>query len=96
VDATIEIVVAGAVARVGRMRLESGATLRIALEAAGGLSYRPGARPAGQIVLRRRAPSSRTVHVRRWNLFDDDPRAWESTRLEHRDVIVFAWSLSER
>jgi protein involved in polysaccharide export with SLBB domain len=96
VDATIEIVVAGAVERVGRMRLEAGATVQVALEAAGGLAYRPGARPAGQIVLRRRAPSSRTVHVRRWNLFDDDPRAWESTRLEHRDVIVFAWSLSER
>jgi protein involved in polysaccharide export with SLBB domain len=96
VDASIEIVVAGAVERVGRMRLEAGATVRVALEAAGGLAYRPGARPAGQIVLRRRAPSSRTVQVRRWNLFDDDPRAWQSARLEHRDVIVFAWSLSER
>jgi len=95
-DATIEIVVAGAVERVGRMRLEAGATVRVALEAAGGLAYRPGARPAGHVVLRRRAPSSRTVQVRRWNLFDDDPRAWESMRLEHRDVIVFAWSLSER
>lgn len=91
----IEIVVAGAVERVGLLRLEAGATLRAALEAAGGLAYRPGARPEGQVLLRRRGPSSRQVLVRRWNLFEDDPHSWQSARLEHRDVIVFAWSVSE-
>jgi protein involved in polysaccharide export with SLBB domain len=95
-DATIEIVVAGAVTRAGRLRLESGATLRAALEAAGGLAYRPGARPQGALMLRRRSPRSRDTVVWRWNIFEDDPGEWQSARLEHRDVIVFAWSLTER
>lgn len=93
-DATIEIVVAGAVERVGRLRLESGATLRVALEAAGGLAYRPGARPEGWLLLRRRGGASRQALVQRWNIFEEDPRAWQTARLEHRDVIVFTWSLS--
>ena len=93
--ATIEIVVAGAVERSGLLYLESGATLRVALEAAGGLAYRPGARPEGWLLLRRRGGTSRQAVVRRWNIFEDDPRAWQSTRLEHRDVVVLAWSLSE-
>jgi protein involved in polysaccharide export with SLBB domain len=91
--AWIEIVVSGAVERGGRLRLTPGATLRTALEAAGGLAWRPGARPEGGVVLRRRAASARRVEVRRWNLLEDPPRAWQSTRLEDRDVIVFAWSL---
>ena len=95
-DATNEIVVAGAVERVGRLRLEAGSTLRIALEAAGGLAYRPDARPEGALLLRRRAPTSRDVRMQRWNLFEDDPRSWQSARLEHRDVIVVAWALTER
>ena len=45
--AYIEVVVAGAVERVGTLRLEQGATLRVALEAAGGLAYRSDARPEG-------------------------------------------------
>ena len=91
----IEIVVAGAVERVGRLRLEAGATLRVALEAAGGLAYRPDARPEGHLLLRRRGPSSRQALIRRWNIFEDDPRGWQSARLEHRDVVVVAWSLPE-
>ena len=91
--ASIEVIVAGAVERVGPLRLDPGATLRAALEAAGGLAYRLGARPEGPLVLRRRPPSSRRVEVRRWDLFDDDPRAWQSTRLEHGDVIWVAWTL---
>jgi protein involved in polysaccharide export with SLBB domain len=96
VDATIEIVVAGAVERVGRLRLEAGATLRVAIEAAGGLAYRPGARPEGALLLRRRGPTSRQALMQRWDIFRDDPRAWQSARLEHRDVVVVAWTLSER
>jgi protein involved in polysaccharide export with SLBB domain len=90
----IEIVVAGAVARGGRLRLESGATLRVALEAAGGLTYRPDARPEGRLILRRRGQSTRRAVILRWNIFEDDPGTWQSTRLEDRDVIVFAWSLA--
>jgi hypothetical protein len=96
VGTTIEIVVAGAVERVGRLRLEAGTTLGVALEAAGGLAYRPGARPEGALLLRRRFATSRQPLTRRWNLFDDDPRAWQSISLEHRDVIVVAWTLTER
>ncbi len=90
----IEIIVAGAVERVGRLRLESGATVRMALEAVGGLAYRPDARPEGRLILRRRGQSTRRVEVLRWNIFEDDPGTWQSTRLEDRDVIVFAWSLA--
>jgi protein involved in polysaccharide export with SLBB domain len=91
----IEVVVAGAARRVGTLRLEPGATLRAALEAAGGLVYRIDARPEGPLTLRRRGASSRQVRVQRWNLFEDEPRTWESAQLEHRDVIVIAWSLLE-
>jgi protein involved in polysaccharide export with SLBB domain len=94
-QARIEVIVAGAVERTGPLRLDVGATLRAALEAAGGLAYRVGARPEGPLVLRRRARTSRRVEVRRWDLFEDDPRAWQSTRLEHGDVIVIAWTLPE-
>jgi len=93
--AYIEVVVTGAARRVGTLRLEPGATLRAALEAAGGLAYRTDARPEGPLLLRRRGASSRQVQVQRWNLFEDEPRAWQSTQLEHRDVIVIAWSLVE-
>jgi hypothetical protein len=96
VGATIEIVIAGAVERVGRLRLEAGSTLRVALEAAGGLAWREGARPEGALLLRRRAPTSRDARTQRWNLFEDDPRDWQSARLEHRDVVVVAWTLTER
>ena len=73
--ASVEVVMrVGASITVGALRLEAGATLRVALEAAGGLAYRRGARPEGPLLLRRRGPTSRSVHVRRWNLFEDDPR----------------------
>jgi hypothetical protein len=92
--AYIEVVVAGAARRTGRLRLEAGATLRAALDAAGGLAWRDDARPEGPLLLRRRSPTSREVRTQRWNLFEDEARDWQSARLEHRDVIVIAWSLT--
>ena len=91
--ASIEVVIVGAVERVGALRLQAGSTLRAALEAAGGLAYRSDARPEGQLLLRRRGAASRQVRVQRWNIFEDELQSWQSTPLEHRDVIVFAWSL---
>lgn len=91
--ARIEIVIAGAVERAGRTRLDAGATIEAALRAAGGLAYREGARPEGELVLRRRSPSSRSVSVHRWHIFDEPAEAWRSFSLEHRDVLVFTWTL---
>jgi protein involved in polysaccharide export with SLBB domain len=91
--AYIEVVIVGAVERVGALRLEVGSTLRAALEAAGGLAYRRDARPEGPMLLRRRAAASRQARVQRWNLFEDEPQSWQSAPLEHHDVIVIAWSL---
>jgi protein involved in polysaccharide export with SLBB domain len=91
--ASIEIVIAGAVERTGRTHLDAGATIDAALRAAGGLAYRAGARPEGELVLRRRSPRSRTVSVHRWRIFDAPAEAWRSFELEHRDVLVFTWAL---
>lgn len=94
--AQIEIVIAGAVERPGRTRLAAGATVDTALGAAGGLVYRSHGRPEGQLVLRRRLPSSRVVSVHRFRLFDEAPGSWRSFPLEQHDVLIFDWSLGER
>jgi protein involved in polysaccharide export with SLBB domain len=91
----IEIVVAGAVQRAGRTALEPGATVATALHAAGGLAHRGTSGPAGELVLRRRPPTSRSVSVYRWNIFEGDPESWRSFRLEQHDVLVFGWSVRE-
>jgi protein involved in polysaccharide export with SLBB domain len=93
--ASIEVVIAGAVARPGRTRLEAGATVDAALQAVGGLAYRGQAHPAGQLVLRRRTPHSRTVSVHRFRIFEGTTGAWRSFPLEQRDVLVFDWSLGD-
>lgn len=90
---SIEVLISGAVESGGPRRLEPGATLEAALRAAGGLAYRPGARPEGRLVLRRRRPSSRTIEVHRFALWGDDVRPWRSFRLEHRDVLIVGWEL---
>jgi protein involved in polysaccharide export with SLBB domain len=87
----LEVVISGAVNRSGRTRLEPGSTVATALQAAGGLAYRRSARPAGEIVLRRRLPTSRTVSVYRWSLFEGESQPWRSFPLEQHDVLVFEW-----
>jgi len=91
----IEVVISGAVERTGRTRLEAGATVATALSAAGGLAYRLHARPDGEIVLRRRTPSSRRVSVYRWRLFEEPQAPWRSFQLEQHDVLVFGWVLRD-
>jgi protein involved in polysaccharide export with SLBB domain len=90
--ATIEVLISGSVQRAGRARLAPGATVASALQAAGGLDFRGGAVPAGELVLRRRSPSSRTVSVYRWQIFDAPSDSWRSFALEQHDVLVFSWS----
>lgn len=92
--ARIDVIVSGAVERSGPTRLEPGATVATALRAAGGLAFRRRARPVGELVLRRRLPSSRRTSVYRWNIFESDAGTWRSFQLEHQDVLVFTWSLS--
>ncbi len=89
----IEVVISGAVARSGRAQLEPGATVATALRAAGGLAYRSETVPAGELVLRRRPPTSRLVSVYRWNIFESESQVWGSFPLEQHDVLVFEWSL---
>lgn len=91
--AQINVVISGAVKHAGRAALDPGATVATALGAAGGLARRPNAGPAGELVLRRRLPSSRSVSVYRWNIFEDESELWRSFRLEQNDVLVFGWSL---
>jgi len=94
-DSKIEVVISGAVERAGRAILEPGATVATALRAAGGLAYRGNAGPAGELVLRRRLPTSRSVSVYRWNIFEGESALWSSFRLEQHDVLVLDWSLRE-
>ena len=89
----IHIVVSGAVKRGGRTTLDPGATVATALGAAGGLAYGRNAGPAGELVLRRRLPTSRSVSVYRWNIFEGESELWRSFRLEQNDVLVFGWCL---
>jgi protein involved in polysaccharide export with SLBB domain len=89
----IEVVITGSVQRAGRTRLDPGATVASALHAAGGLAFRARATPAGELVLRRRIPSSRSVSVYRWSIFDAPSDSWRSFPLEQHDVLVFTWSL---
>jgi protein involved in polysaccharide export with SLBB domain len=91
----IDVVVSGAVERAGRTILDPGATVATALRAAGGLAYRRNAGPAGELVLRRRLPTSRSVAVYRWNIFEGESTLWSSFRLEQHDVLVLNWSLRE-
>lgn len=92
----IDVVISGAVKRAGRRALEPESTVAMALSAAGGLAYRSDAAPAGELVLRRRRPTSRSVAVYRWNIFEGEPESWRSFRLEQHDVLVFGWSVRER
>ena len=87
----IEVVISGSVQRAGRTRLDPGATVGSALHAVGGLASRGRAIPAGELVLRRRIPSSRTVSVYRWRIFDPPSDSWRSFPLEQHDVLVFSW-----
>jgi protein involved in polysaccharide export with SLBB domain len=87
------VVISGAVVRSGSSDLEPGATVATALRAAGGFAYRPDARPAGELVLRRRRPASRSISVYRWNIFESESESWRSFPLEQHDVLVFAWSV---
>ncbi len=89
----INIVVSGAVRRAGRADLEPGATVATALRAAGGLAYLRDAAPTGELVLRRRLPTSRSVSVYRWNIFESESEPWSSFPLQQHDVLVFGWSL---
>ena len=41
-------------------------------------------------------PTSRTVAIYRWNVLEGDASEWRSFRLEHRDVLVFDWSVETR
>lgn len=88
----IKVVVSGAVEHAGRTDLDPEATVATALRAAGGLAYRRNAGPAGELVLRRRLPTSRSVSVYRWNIFEGEAELWRSFRLEQNDVLVFGWS----
>lgn len=91
----IEVTVAGAVNRSGLARLEVGATVASALRAAGGLAYRQETVPAGQLVLRRRLPSSRSASVYRFRIFEGESEDWRSFPLEQHDILVFEWSPRE-
>lgn len=90
---SIEVVISGAVESGGPLRLDPDATLEAALRAAGGLAFRPDARPEGGVVVRRRRPSSRTIEVHRFALWGDAARDWRGFRLEHRDVLIVGWQL---
>jgi protein involved in polysaccharide export with SLBB domain len=91
----IDVVIFGAVERAGRTALDPGSTVAAALRAAGGLAYRRNAGPAGELVLRRRVPASRSISVYRWNIFEGDSESWRSFRLDQHDVLVFGWSVRE-
>ena len=89
--AKVDVIVSGAVERVGHHLVDCPATVAAALQAAGGLANRERMRPSGFITVRRPV-GNRKVDVWRFHLSDSDGR-WESFELQAGDLVVFQWFL---
>jgi protein involved in polysaccharide export with SLBB domain len=90
-NAKVDVIVNGAVERVGHQLIDSPATVAAALQAAGGLANRERMRPSGVITVRRPL-GNRKVDVWRFHLSDPDPQ-WKSFELQQGDLVVFQWLL---
>ena len=84
--------ISGAVHTVGRQSLGDPATIRSALDAAGGLAA-PAAqmKPADKVTVRRPL-GDRKVDVFRFSL-SEVPAKWEEFPLADGDLVVFQWDI---
>ena len=88
----IDVMVSGAVQTVGRQSLGHPATIRSALDAAGGLAApAPQMKPADKVTVRRPL-GDRKVDVFRFSL-SEVPAKWEKFPLADGDLVVFQWDI---
>jgi protein involved in polysaccharide export with SLBB domain len=88
----IDVMVSGAVHTVGRQSLGQPATIRSALDAAGGLAApAPQMKPADKVTVRRPL-GDRKVDVFRFSL-SEVPAKWEEFPLADGDLVVFQWDI---
>ena len=88
----IDVTVSGAVHTVGRQSLGQPATIRSALDAAGGLAApAPQMKPADNVTVRRPL-GDRKVDVFRVSL-SETPAKWEEFPLADGDLVVFQWDI---
>jgi hypothetical protein len=86
----VDVIVSGAVERVGRQLLDAPATVPAALQAAGGLAHRDRMRPSGLLTVRRPL-GNRRVDVWQFDVFA--PQSWQGFELLSGDLVVFQWQL---
>ena len=91
-QATVDVLVSGAVVVTGHHLIPFPATVEAALRAAGGLSYSTGMRPAGPITIRRPL-GDRNVDVWEFTLHDPEPQAWRTFDLRSGDAVNFQWHI---
>ena len=88
----IFVMVSGAVNAVGRQSLGQPATIRSALDAAGGFATpAPQMKPADTVTVRRPL-ADRKVDVFRFSL-SEVPAKWEEFALADGDLVVFQWDI---
>jgi protein involved in polysaccharide export with SLBB domain len=88
----IDVMVSGAVHSVGRQSLGRPATIRSALDAAGGFATSgPEMKPADTVTVRRPL-ADRKVDVFRFSL-SEVPAKWEEFALADGDLVVFQWDI---
>jgi protein involved in polysaccharide export with SLBB domain len=88
----IDVMVSGAVHTVGRQTLGPPATIRSALDAAGGFAASvPQMKPADTVTVRRPLAGHKT-DMFRFSL-SEVPAKWEEFALADGDLIVFQWDI---
>jgi protein involved in polysaccharide export with SLBB domain len=88
----IGVMVTGAVHTIGRQSLRQPATIRSALDAAGGFAApAPQMKPADTVTVRRPL-GDRKVDVFRFSL-SEIPARWEAFPLADGDFVIFQWDI---
>ncbi len=88
----VDVLVSGAVVRTGHHVLTHLATIKVAIETAGGLARLPLMWPAGPLTVRRPLGDGK-VDVWRFHL--DKPQAWESFVLQAGDAVIVQWHVAD-
>jgi protein involved in polysaccharide export with SLBB domain len=88
----IDVMISGAVDTVGRQSLGQPATIRSALDAAGGFATPAPEMKAADTVTVRRPLGDRKVDVFRFSL-PEVPAQWEEFVLADGDLVVFQWDI---
>jgi protein involved in polysaccharide export with SLBB domain len=90
--ADLDVTISGAVCSPGHHLFRKAATIRSALEAAGGLAAETAQMRASGFITVRRPKAHRKVRVWRFNM-TDAIKDWETFELETGDLVIFRWKV---